>query len=299
MIKSRASFKCPEFYDLRMTCHTHGWKNLAPFSWDSSEGEIRFSVSIDGQPIDIKASQARAIIKATLISNHKLSVKQNEELTAIIKRCLSLEVDTSDLLKIADKIGPQYVPLIERGAGRLLRSPTLWEDAAKTLFTTNCSWTLTKKICNYACSKNLSEPTPLGFFPFPLAERIAKYSSNEIREFLPIGYRSRFLKLLAKKFAEDPTYNQLENKIYDYKVADNIVRHIKGFADYATAHLLLLAGYYNEVPIDTVVTSYLKKNHRVRKPKSFIDRQYRKWGKYKWWGLKLEKMLNQQNWLGD
>ena len=78
-----------------------------------------------------------------------------------------------------------------------------------------------------------------------------------------------------------------------------MVRQLKGFADYATAHLLVLAGYYNEIPIDTVIVSYLKKNHRVRKPKSFIDRHYRRWGKYKWWGLKLEKMLKRQNWLGD
>jgi hypothetical protein len=63
--------------------------------------------------------------------------------------------------------------------------------------------------------------------------------------------------------------------------------------------MLILTGYYAKIPVDTVVVSYLKENHRVRKPQSFIDRHYRKWGKYKWWGMKLEKILLQKNWLGD
>jgi len=73
---------------------------------------------------------------------------------------------------------------------------------------------------------------------------------------------------------------------------------LKGFGDYAVAHLLILCGYFDKIPIDTVVVSYLKKNYRVRKPESFINRTYRKWREYKWWGLKLEKMIKQQNWLG-
>ena len=112
---------------------------------------------------------------------------------------------------------------------------------------------------------------------------------------MPVGYRAGYLKLLAERFEKDPLLSQVETNGFDYKSADKIVLGLKGFADYATAHLLLLAGHYNEIPIDTVVVSYLKRKHRVRKPKSFINRRYRKWGKYKWWGFKLEKMLHKQS----
>src|SRR5262249_61987334 len=43
------------------------------------------------------------------------------------------------------------------GAGRMLRSPTVWEDLVKTLCTTNCSWGLTTKMVR-ALVRELGEP---------------------------------------------------------------------------------------------------------------------------------------------
>ena len=48
---------------------------------------------------------------------------------------------------------------LARGAGRLLRSPTVWEDAVKTLLTTNCSWALTRAMVARLCEA-AGEPGP-------------------------------------------------------------------------------------------------------------------------------------------
>jgi len=295
MVKATITFKCPELYDLHMTCHAHGWKNLAPFRWDYEKPALRFAVLVENQPIDIEAQQSGATIKATLTSHQKLARSSKSKAKVIISRSLGLDIDTLELLNTAKKIGPEYVKLIKKGAGRLLRASTLWEDAAKTLFTTNCSWSLTQKICNSACSETFVHPAPSGAFPFPSPDSFAQYNADQLKQLMPVGYRAVYLKPLSEIFMNDPTLEKVETNGFDYKSADKIVRGLKGFADYATAHLLILAGYYNEIPIDTVVVSYLKRNHRVREPKSFIDRHYRRWGKYKWWGLKLEKMLKRQN----
>lgn len=292
MAKITFTFKTPKFYDLYMICHVHGWKDLSPFSWDSEKHTIRFAALVEDQPVDIEAKQSVEIIKTTITSHEKLARSSIGKAKAIIRRSLGLDIDTSGLFYIAKKAEPKYVDLIKEGAGRLLRAPTLWEDAAKTLFTTNCSWSLTKKICNSACSERFTQSTPSGAFPFPSPENIAQYTAVQLKGMMPVGYRAAYLSPLAEIFTEDPTLNKIETNGLDYKSADKMIRGLKGFADYATAHLLILAGYYNEIPIDTVVISYLKRNHRVRKPKSFINRRYRKWGKYKWWGFKLEKMLH-------
>ncbi len=213
----------------------------------------------------------------------------------MISRSLGLNHDIAELLNMAQKIGPEYAQLIEKGAGRLLRAPTLWEDAAKTLFTTNCSWSLTQKICAAACSKTFTRPTSSGAFPFPSPEEIAGYTAGQLKQLMPVGYRAAYLKPLAGLFINASTFEQVETNGCDYTTADKLFRQLKGFGDYATAHLLILAGYYGEIPVDTVVVAYLKKRHRVRKPNSFISRHYRKRGKYKWWGFKLEKMLHSQN----
>ena len=162
MAKTTITFGCPEFYDLYMTCHAHGWKNLAPFSWDDEKHSLRFAAMVDNQSVDIAATQSEKTVKATLTSHQKLEISSKSKAKAIISRSLGLDIDTSELLNAVKKIGPEYVKLIKKGAGRLLRASTLWEDAAKTLFTTNCSWSLTQKICNSACSETFVYPAPSG-----------------------------------------------------------------------------------------------------------------------------------------
>ena len=45
---------------------------------------------------------------------------------------------------IADDVDFNWIPA--QGAGRLLRSPTVFEDLVKMICTTNCSWALTDKM---------------------------------------------------------------------------------------------------------------------------------------------------------
>ncbi len=299
MTRTKFKFDCPEFYDLHTTCHAHGWKNLAPFSWDDDNKALRFAVGVDGASMDIEVKQNGDVLEASATSHEKLKRSALNDVKAALQRSLGLEMEVSEILKRARKAGPAYVALIEKGAGRLLRAPTLWEDAAKTLFTTNCSWSLTKKMCDSVCSERFSSPTPSGAYPFPPPRKLAELSSEELKKRIPVGYRAGYLSALAKRFVRDPFLEDLETAGFDYGAADKIVRRSNGFADYASAHLLVLAGYFQKVPIDTVVVSYLKRNHRVRKPASFIKRHYGKWGPYRWWGFKLEKMIAGQNWLGD
>lgn len=288
-----------DHYDLSMTCHAHGWINLAPFRWDQDSQTLYFPVFIDDIPVDIETAQKGQKISASIASHVKLTDDQIDAAGNIIRRALDLNTNTAQLLGIAERVGEEYVSIIRKGAGRLLHAPTLWEDAAKTLFTTNCTWNLTQKMCGTACSATFSKAAPSGAYPFPSPQTIAGYTPDQIKKLMPVGYRSAYLIQLAERFAQDPTLAAIETNGYNYQEADKLVRALNGFADYGVAHLLILAGYFNEIPVDTVVVSYLKKNYRVRKPKSFIDRTYRRWKQYKWWGLKLEKIIRYQNWIGD
>ena len=298
-MQTTMKLNCPAHYDLHMTCHAHGWKNLAPFKWSDESKSLSFAAMIGEEPVDIEITQNGNSLKATLHSHRKLGRKSLGEARQTVTRSLDLNAEADSLLEVAEKFGEDYVKLIEKGAGRMLHAPTLWEDAAKTLFTTNCSWSLTKKMCESACSNEFSNPAPSGRYPFPPAKKLLEYSDQNIGKLIPVGYRADYLIELAKRFSEDPFFGDIESNGYDYKSAYQYVINSKGFGDYACNHLLVLAGFFDRIPVDTVVVSYLKKNYRVRKPESFIKRKYGKWGKYMFWGLKLEKMLKRQNWLGD
>jgi 3-methyladenine DNA glycosylase/8-oxoguanine DNA glycosylase len=299
MFKKQLIFRIPPHYCLNMTCHAHGWKNLAPFKWSDESKSLSFAAIIGENPVDIEVIQSGGSLKTTLRSHRKLDSKSLGEVRQVTTRSLDLDTETDNLLKVAEKFGEDYVKLIENGAGRMLRAPSLWEDAAKTLFTTNCSWSLTKKMCESACSGRFSKPAPSGLCPFPSSETLSKYSAQDIRKLIPVGYRANYLIELAERFSDDPLLGDIETNGYNYTEANKYVIRSKGFGDYACAHLLVLAGYFDKIPVDTVVVSFLKKNYQVRKPESFIKRKYGKWGEYMWWGFKLDKMLKRQNWLGD
>ena len=60
-----------------------------------------------------------------------------------MSRVLDLQTDLSSFHSICagDR---RFAWVARRGAGRILRAPTLFEDAVKVLATTNCTWALTK-----------------------------------------------------------------------------------------------------------------------------------------------------------
>ena len=192
---------------------------------------LRFAALIGRkEPVDIEVIQNGNSLKATLNSHRKLDQKSLNEARQTITRSLDLDTETDKLLEVAEKFGEDYVKLIERGAGRMLHASTLWEDAAKTLFTTNCSWSLTKKMCESACSDRFSKPTPSGNYPFPSADTLLKYSAQEIGTMIPVGYRAGYLVELAKRFSEDPFLGSIESNGYNYKSAYQYVINSKASA---------------------------------------------------------------------
>ncbi|HEY6064545.1 MAG TPA: hypothetical protein VIY96_00220, partial [Thermoanaerobaculia bacterium] len=60
-------------------------------------------------------------------------------LRAIARRVFSLDLDLSSARR-SFAHEPVLAGALARRCGRMLRAPTLFEDAVKMLFTTNCSW---------------------------------------------------------------------------------------------------------------------------------------------------------------
>ena len=255
MKKTAINYKCPAYYNLDMTCRAHGWKNLAPFSWDDAAKTLSFAMIVEQDSVDVSVQQNHASIDVVVTSRKPLGQEAITRAAAMIRRSLGIDLDIVPVLRAAEKAGPEYVRLIKNGAGRLLRSPTLWEDAAKTLFTTNCTWALTQKMCIAVCSDAFTEPAPSGTFPFPCPERLCCHSEKQLKAMLPVGYRAGYLKELGDRFSKDPDIKGLEVNGHDYDQADQIVRRSKGFADYACSQLLVLAGFYDEIPVDTTAVA--------------------------------------------
>ena len=297
-IKLQISLDCPEHYSLHATCHAHGWKYLAPYRWDKLSSKLHVAALMKSGAADVGIAQSGRKLIVDVVSHKKLSSTDRELLTKNLRRALDLDRPTGDLLSLCDKHGKPYGKLVRGGAGRLLRSLTLWEDAAKTLFTTNCTWALTLKMAEGVCSEKFSTATPSGKFPFPEPAAILKKSPDQLRKMLPIGYRAPYFHALAKEFAGNPTLDDIESSS-DPALALATAHELHGFGPYAASHLLVMAGHFNYVPVDTWVTGFVKQAFGAKNAKSFCLRRYKRWDRYAWWGLRLDQMLNDKNFLGE
>lgn len=275
-------------YDLVQTCDAHGWKYLAPFHWDAEEETLAFACFAGLQSVDVKARQRRGRILVEVLSHRRMPASALALVVSSAKRALSTDTETEPLLSVAAVVGKRYVARVRAGAGRMLRGCSLWEDAAKTLFTTNCSWALTMKMAEGVCSEQFSQPTPMGRHPFPAPERIAGFAAQRLRRMVSFGYRAGYLRSLALACASDPTLSGMES-FGTFSEVKEAALELAGFGPYAASHLAVLLGHYDEVPVDSEVTSHLRTEYRTGTPTAFLARRYRAWGKFAWWGYRLER----------
>src|SRR6476661_3483311 len=148
----------PETFSFRHTICSHGWYDLAPFEMDKEIFSLTyvFKRGAKGKPIAATVSEEDSQLRIDLPN------KSFDE-AGIVR-------DVRHILRLDDDIEHFYATIsgherlewvAAKKAGRLLRSPTVFEDLVKTLCTTNCSWGLTKKMVDNLVTK-LGEPDGKG-----------------------------------------------------------------------------------------------------------------------------------------
>jgi 3-methyladenine DNA glycosylase/8-oxoguanine DNA glycosylase len=117
----------------------------------------------------------------------------------VVSTCLNLDRDLTPFYRIARR-RPGYRWVEATGAGRMLVSPTVWEDMAKTLLTTNTTWGGTVRMCRRLAS--LGESFGEAEHSFPTPDRVAGMSVDELNDRVRAGYRGAYLHDLATAVAE-------------------------------------------------------------------------------------------------
>ncbi|HMS42901.1 MAG TPA: hypothetical protein PKE69_21910 [Pyrinomonadaceae bacterium] len=233
----------PANFSFRATVNSHGWSVLLPFQLD--EENLRLSyVFQDGVSVIISETEKKL----------KIETDGDEKILPYIQHILRFDEDLSDFYKIL-KNEKRLNWIAETSAGRLLRSPNVFEDLVKTICTTNCSWSLTKIMV-----KNLVEK--LGNNDFPTAKQMAGVSEVFYRTEIRAGYRSGYFVELAEKVAggklnpESWLTSDLPTKELKKEM-----KKVKGVGDYAAENLLKLVGRYDGLALDSFLRSEFYKRH--------------------------------------
>ncbi|MDQ4030340.1 MAG: Fe-S cluster assembly protein HesB [Actinomycetota bacterium] len=207
----------------------------------------------------------------------------------VVRRMLRLDEDLSGFYALArDDAGLAWVT---RGAGRMLRSPTVFEDVVKTICTTNCTWSATERMVGALVAE-------LGGGAFPSPEAMAEADESFYREVVRAGYRGTYLRSLAASVASgDVDLEALnDSEVPDEEVAARLLA-LPGVGPYATAHAMMLIGRYGRLILDSWTRpKYARLNGGRPVKDAAIERRFRRYGP--WAGLAFWLFLT-RDWVDD
>ena len=278
---ARIRIPLPSDFSFDGVVRSHGWYDLPPFSYDRGKGVLTTSVESHASPGEAAAAEITFRQRGDRLEAESEALDRRA-LAAIARRVFSLDVD---LEVFARTIAGELVlaRALASGRGRLLRAPTLFEDAVKMLLTTNCSWAATKGMV----SRLIALAGAQGRV-FPSAGAIAVFSPAKLKAKVRCGYRAVSLARFARRVARgdlDLAMWQRRKAPAD-EIRDAILSE-HGFGPYAAEGLLRILGRHDYLALD----SWVRQEYRRRFPgprrttDRAIARRYARYGAHR--GLAL------------
>jgi 3-methyladenine DNA glycosylase/8-oxoguanine DNA glycosylase len=272
-------------FNFRRTLLSHGWCALLPFEFDKT-GWTLVRVLDAGEPSPVTVTISAAKKGIAISTPGRIKKKPSDRIARDVRHMFRLDDDLKEFYA-ATSANPDFAWIAHEGAGRLLRSPTVFEDLVKMICTTNCSWAATEKMVS-ALVHELGCESGDGRKSFPTAAAMARKPEKFFRDRIRAGYRSSYLRELAQRVASGTL--DVESWLgSDLPTKDlmNEIKSVKGAGNYAAENLLKLIGRYDGLALDSWTRAQFARarNHgRVASDKK-IARFYSRFDK--WRGLAL------------
>jgi 3-methyladenine DNA glycosylase/8-oxoguanine DNA glycosylase len=260
--------------DLRRTLGSHGVAELPPMAVDADglgatvtlampEGPrtVRLEGGAEGDGSGgsaLEGDAAARLAVTTADAGPPPDAPCAAAIAATVERMFCLDDDLSGFY--AAVAGDPDLAWAARGAGRLLRSPTVFEDVVKTVCTTNCAWSATERMVG-ALVGRLGEPAP-GAPPgevagraFPTPAVMAGAGEDFYAGVARAGYRGPYLREIAARVAGgEPDLEALlaasRAELPDEEV-ERMLLALPGVGPYAAAHIMMLLGRHSLLVLDS------------------------------------------------
>ncbi|HEX8707211.1 MAG TPA: hypothetical protein VF723_03030 [Pyrinomonadaceae bacterium] len=279
------SIPAPRDFNFKRTAMSHGWTSLPPFEFDRQTWTIIRVLDLKGaRPVTVSITGAKRAVKVSLA--RKVGQRAAASVTRDVRHMLRLDDDLGDFYG-AMAADPDFEWITRAGAGRLLRSPTVFEDLVKTICTTNCSWALTEKMVQGLVT-NLGRESADGRRTFPTPAAMAQAPVSFYRDEVRSGYRAPYFKELAERVAggEVDVESWLDSELPTDELR-RAMKRVKGVGDYAAENLLKLVGRYDVLALDSWVRAKFARTYNDGRtiPDAQIARHYSRFSA--WRGLAL------------
>jgi len=276
----RTTIDVAEPFELRLCLFGHGWIALRPHAFDEQRQRWTTVLRLGRAVVDARVRQRDgATLQVELDARTKLTASQIAEARRQLAHMLRLDDDLSEFHARCDEHAPlRWVA--RRGGGRLLRSPTVFEDLMKLLFTTNTTWASTEAMTNNLVDA-LGAKAASGARAFPTAKQCVRDEAF-YRDVVRCGYRAQAALELAEAFA---TGALRDEHFLAPQPSDALWRRLcalRGFGPYAAGQAMRLCGHYDKLAIDSWCRARFAERARSGRAPSdaAIAREYSRFAPY-------------------
>jgi 3-methyladenine DNA glycosylase/8-oxoguanine DNA glycosylase len=256
---------------------------MLPFQKDESQTGFSYTDQLASeQVILLHVREAPGGISVS--TDSPLNPAEQAEVSQKFTWMLGLEQDFSTFYALAET-EPKLKKAAAQAKGRILRSPTLFEDVVKTILTTNTLWAATIRM-----NRNLVEQfgAPLPSDPsrraFARPGRLAAASEEKLRADTRLGYRAPFILELARRVdSGELDLEGLKTAGLPTLELRKQLRQIKGIGDYAAANLLMILGRYDFIPVDSWALKMVSREWHAGGPvsRAEVEAAFARWGDWK------------------
>lgn len=269
------------------TLYSHGCARLAPNAIETAPLAYRRTFKFNGRAFDVRLSEERGRLVARATTH--LRRRDSERVRAATVRMFRLDDDLSPFY--AAIANDERLGWAVAGAGRMLASPTIFEDLVKTICTTNCAWSATVRMTQALVT--------LGDGAFPEPELLAKTADSWYRDVAKMGYRGPYLRTIARDVVAGRL--DLDALLPSRGLGDDEVEKrllaLPGIGPYAAAHVMQLLGRHRRLVLDSWTRpTYLRLVRKKRAKDSSIRRAFARYGVYA--GLAFWLLLT-QDWVEE
>ena len=273
----RITLKTPADFRFRSVVNSHGWLALRPFRWDEERESLSTVLrTVAKRPLGVVLQETRTGVSVRFA--RAVGPRIADRVRSTARRMLALDSDLDAFWEHC-RSEESLTWIADRGMGPFLRAEDLWEDLAKTLLTTNCTWTGTQSMVTRLV-EGFGVPGDGGVHAFPNPAAVVEAGPGRLKDEARVGYRANGLWELAR-LADSGGLEGWES--LDTDALAERLGALAGFGPYAVSSSLMVLGATDRQILDSWALAQARDllwNGRAGTTKK-LERHYARHGRFR------------------